>query len=57
MMALAECEFVWNAVVALSELPRVILRDTFPTLHQAMHLSTVIHAPVACLNDHGHDLA
>jgi len=24
-MALAECEFVWNAVVALSELPRVLL--------------------------------
>ncbi len=24
-MALAECEFVWNAVVALSELPRFLL--------------------------------
>jgi len=43
--------------MALSELARVLLSDIFPILHQAMHLSTVIHAPVACLNDHGHDLA
>ena len=56
-MVLTECEFVWDAVLALLELPRVLLSDIYPNLHQAMHLSILIHEPVARLNDHGSDLA
>lgn len=43
--------------MALSELPSVLLSGIFPILHQAMHLSSVIHTAVACLSDHGRDLA